>query len=205
MTSKDEPFRLPDFGDMLEMERLVERPEKDGSTAALETDIITYVDGIRYKIVDLIRADGLALGDAAALRPAVRLLQTSLLPLFAIGELLPMEQRFAYLRRLKLVIMASYNIGGFTHVTRTVANVVRKQTHSRVQKKGTEAAQAKRAPERVKRHKLIKEIWRTATIKTAANINRELRKRGVSSTAKTVREDLKELGLSAARKARSKG
>ena len=101
--------------------------------------------------------------------------------------------------------MASYNIGGFTHVTRTVENVVRKQTHGRIQKKGTEAAQAKRAPERVKRHKLIKEIWRAATIKTAANINRELRKRGVSSTAKTVREDLKELGLSAARKARSKG
>src|SRR5215204_4606730 len=206
MTSKDEPIRLPDLGDVLEMERLVERPEKDGSTAALETDIIAYVDGIRNKTVDLIRADGLAAGDAAALRPAVRLLQTSLRPLFETGELLPMEQRLAYLRRLKLIIMASYKIGGFTHVTRTVENVVRKKTHGRVQKKGTEAAQAKRAPERMKRHEHIKEIWTTAKIKTAANIHRELMRRGLDPlpTAKTVREDLKELGLSL-RNERSKG
>ena len=118
MTSKDEPFRLPDLGDLLEMERLASRPEKNETPAAVETDIITYVDSIRNKTVDLIRADGLAAGDAAALRPAVRVLQTSLRPLFAIGEVLPDEQRLGYLRRLKLIIMASYNIGGFTHVTR---------------------------------------------------------------------------------------
>src|SRR4051794_13949844 len=197
MTSTDEPFELPDLTDVMEMERIVKQLGKDKTAAELEGEIIRSVDQIRDEAVQLIRNEHLAVGDAIALRPAVKWLQTSLLPLFTAGALLPPNQQPPYLARLRLVIMAAYNIGGFTRRTRTVEQSVRKETHARIQRKGTKAAQVARAPDKTRRHELIRQIWSTTKIKTATHIHRQLEKQGLNPlpTAKTVRNDLKELGL----------
>jgi hypothetical protein len=206
MTNVDEPFRFPDLNDVLEMERIVNQGDENKTAAELEEEIIRYISRVQDKASELIRAEQLAFGDATVLRPAVRLMQTSLRHLFASGEMLPSDQRVRYLTRLKLTIMAVCNIGGFTHITNTVEDVVRKDTHARVQKKGTEAAQAKRAPNKERRQELVKEIWSTTRIRTASHVRRELQKRGLQPlpTAKTIRSDLNELGLSASRKHRPK-
>lgn len=206
MTSTDKTLRLPDLKDVLEMERIVNQGDENKTAAELEDDIIRYISRVQDQACELIRAEQLALGDAAALRPAVKLLQTSLRHLFASGKMLSPDQRLQYLTRLKLTIMAAYNIGGFTRITRTVENVVRKETHARIQRGGTEAAQAKRAPNRERRQELVKAIWSTTRIRTASHVRRELQKRGLRPlpTAKTIRSDLNELGLSASQKHRPK-
>src|SRR4051794_13257451 len=119
MTSTDEPFRLPDLTDVMEMERIVKQLGKGKTAAELEEETIRYVDQIRNEAIQLIVDEHLAVGDSIALRPAVKWLQTSLLPLFAAGEMLPPDQRPPYLARLRLVIMAAYNIGAFTRLIKT--------------------------------------------------------------------------------------
>src|SRR3954469_12740719 len=119
MTSTDEPFRLPDLTDVMEMERIVKQLGGSKTAAELEEEINKYVAQIRDEAIQLICDKRLAIGDATALRPAVKWLQTSLLPLFAVGETLPPDQRPPYLARLRLVIMAAYNIGSFTRLTKT--------------------------------------------------------------------------------------
>ena len=160
MGTTDKPYRPPDLSEVSEMERLLGEPG-DETAKAIEEEIIRYVDGVRDKCVDLIRAKQLAVGDAAVLRPPVQWLQTSLRPLFDVGEMLPAQDRLRFLRRLKLVIMAAYNVGGFTQVTRTVADSVRKKAVADRQMKATEAARKKRAPTREARQKRSKRSLRS--------------------------------------------
>ena len=228
MTSTDEPFELPDMTDVLEMAGVIDTLDENAMTAAaVEDEIIKYVDRIGNEVARLIHPESsvvgddavvlptrnrlihpesLALGDAAVVRTTWKWLQTSLVPLFAAGELLPPDQRLRYLIRLRLVILAAYNIGGFTRITRTVQQSVRKKTHAGIQGKGTKAAQAKRAPEKRKRQELVRQVHSAARIKTAANVRRELQKQGLHRppATKTIRSDLQELGLYVQRTPRRK-
>jgi hypothetical protein len=136
MTNVDEPFRFPDLNDVLEMERIVNQGDENKTAAQLEKEIACYISCVQDQACELIRAEKLVLGDAKVLRSAVRLMQTSLRHLFALGEMLPWDQSVRYLTRLKLTIMAVYNIGGFTHIQEQLRMLCEKAPTPAFRKRG---------------------------------------------------------------------
>jgi len=125
MTGMDKPF--PDLTEVMEMARILDTSDESKTATEVEEEITRYVDRIRDEVAQKIHSDILADGDSAALMPALRWLQASLIPLFQAGEMLrpedqrlrPEDQRLRYLSRLMLTIMAVYNIGAFTRLTKT--------------------------------------------------------------------------------------
>jgi hypothetical protein len=126
MSAGDRPFRLPDLTDVLAMEKLAQGTRDASSPEALEEAIIRYVDDVRNRLREmLIRRPepDIALGETSAVRPAIRFLQVGVHRLLEAGRLLSPKNRSAYLRHLLLVIMASYNVGGFARLTKTAAKL----------------------------------------------------------------------------------
>ena len=70
MTNTDEPFELPDMTDVLEMAGVIDTLDENAMTAAaVEDEIIKYVDRIGNEVARLIHPESSVVGDDAVVLP----------------------------------------------------------------------------------------------------------------------------------------